>query len=183
MSVFGVDISYQIGGGEPGDDAVVRDIAIAFERAGDKFERFGEFVYPKLIPVFEKAMGEQFEAEGRGPVQGAWTQLSEAYGAWKARKAPGRGLLELSGKLREAMTSSSSPFAEREYSARDFNFGTRNVPYASFHQTGTSRMPSRAPFDFGPETEEEMNRAAASAAREAMKDAGLDEYLTEEGGT
>jgi hypothetical protein len=42
-------------------------------------------------------------------------------------------------------------------------------------------MPPRPPFDFGPETERELVRAAAAGVREAVKEAELDEFATMQG--
>jgi hypothetical protein len=65
-------------------------------------------------------------------------------------------------------------------SGDSLTFGTTGVPYASLHQTGTGRMPSRPPFDFGPDFEAGMQAAAAAGVREAVR-AGSDGLLDFEG--
>jgi phage gpG-like protein len=173
MGVLGFDINWRIGGIEEPDG--LGKVSVAMERAGDNLSRFGEYVFPKLQPVFEEHTKRQMDAEGQGPVAGHWQALSEAYAAWKDDVAPGNPLLQLKGDLYEGLTSSSSPLAHRAYSAAQFNFGTQNVPYASFHQTGTHRMPARPPFDFNEEQlQQDTQRAGIEGVREAMREAGLE---------
>lgn len=173
MSVFGLDVQYSYAG-ESGE-AVMDKLAVAFERAGDNIRDFGRYVFPKLGPVFEAAEERQFAAEGTGPNRGKWAPLSERYAEWKGQVAPGNPLLVLSGKMREALTQSSSPFAKRATAGDTFDFGTQGVEYASFHQLGTGRMPDRPPFDFDNSFERELQDAALDGVREAVADAGLPE--------
>ena len=179
MSVMGLDLGLYIGGTR--DDAAFARMSVAFERAGAELAQFGKHVFPKLTPIFEAAAEGQFEAEGAGPRAGAWAPLSRRYAEWKEEHFPGKGILERTGRLREALTASSSPFAERSYSATDFNFGTRNVQYASYHQVGTEHMVARPFFDFGSDTEEAIRAAALEAAREAVL-GEVGEFVTDETG-
>lgn len=173
MGVLGFDIQWRIGGEEAPEG--LGKVSVAMERAGDNLARFGEYVFPRLQPVFEEHTRRQMDAEGQGPVKGHWQQLSEAYAAWKDGVAPGNPILQLKGDLYEGLTSSSSPLANRQYSAVQFNFGTQNVPYASFHQTGTRRMPARPPFDFNEgQLQQDAQRAGAEGVREAVREAGLE---------
>lgn len=173
MSVLGFDVQWQVGGVSVEDG--LQEVSVAFERGGDNLSRFGEYVFPKLIPVFEQHTQRQMDAEGEGPVAGHWQALSEEYMRWKDGVAPGQPILRLSGDLYEALTSSSSPHAHRDYSSAQFNFGTANIPYASFHQTGTHRMPARPPFDFNETTlQQDTQRAGAEGVREALREAGLE---------
>ncbi len=176
MSVFGLGISYSVRGQD--DELAVQKMAVAFERAGEEFTaaNFGERVFPKLIPVFEKELKEQFAAEGEGPNRGAWKALSPGYAAWKERVYPGQPKLVATGRMREALTSEGSPFAMRVYSGAQFNFGTQGVEYASFHQTGAGKMPDRPLFDFDVAFERAVQQTALTAAREAIKDSGLGEF-------
>lgn len=177
MSAVAVTLEYQMGTAT--GEQVMERLAVAFERAGAEVADFGQHIFPRLVPVLESAVREQFDAEGRGPAAGAWRQLSEAYAAWKESAHPGQPLLVATGALRDALTVESSPGALRDYSAAQFNYGTQGVEYASFHQTGTSSMPPRPPFDFGPDVEREMVRAAAAGVREAVRQAGLEELGVE----
>lgn len=178
--ISGFHVEYSVGNVPAGEDVLER-MSVAFERAGDNLTDFGKYVFPRLVPVFELELAGQFDAEGRGPAKGAWAQLSERYEAWKALNYPGAGILERTGQMHEALTSSSSPFARREISTDEFDFGTINVPYASFHQSGTAFMPDRPPFDFTDDFERAMAAAAMQGVREAMADAGANEFLSEGG--
>lgn len=115
------------------------------------FQRFAEDVkdvrpaWPAVLNTLRQLEGQQFASEG---AEGgtAWAPLSPKYAAWKARKFPGRRVLVLTGDLRESLTY------ETGYSIADMQplslvFGTA-VPYAIFHQRGTSRMPARKPINF-----------------------------------
>jgi phage gpG-like protein len=168
VSVLGLQMEWTVGP-ETGPDAL-QHLAVAFERAGAEVADLGKHVFPKLGPVFEAAVGEQFDAEGAGPVAGGWAGLSPSYAEWKNGHAPGAPLLVLSGQMRAALTSASSPQALRAWDSTSFSFGTRGVQYASFHQTGTGKMPARPPFDFGPEFEREVTRVTAQGVREAVRE-------------
>ena len=89
----------------------------------------------------------------------------------EGRPLPGQPILVATGALRDALTIDGSTHALRDYSSTQFNFGTQGLEYASFHQLGTSRMPARPPFDFGPDVEREMARAAADGVRKAVREA------------
>lgn len=172
MSAFAVVVQLEVGN-DTGDAAVQR-IVSAFEHASDEISDFGKHVFPRFVPVFEAAEKRQFDAEGEGPYAGHWAALSAKYAEWKQKAAPGQPTLVLSGDLREALTQSSSPLAARDYSASQFNFGTVNVPYASFHQLGTAFMPARPPFDFDGQFEDELERETHLGIVDAVRAGGVD---------
>jgi hypothetical protein len=174
VSVAGFEVTYVIGGTE--DDTAIERLVAAFERGGDELADFGKYLWPKLTPVFEQALAAQFSAEGEGPA-GPWAPLSAQYAAWKQANYPGAPLLVRTGAMHQGLTTSTSPFSRREQQGDSYGFGTQGVTYASFHQTGTSHMPSRRPFDFGSGFETEMSRVGAQAAREAMQHAKLDDFM------
>lgn len=177
MSVLGITVEYRVGS-ETGPDVLQR-LGVAFERAGAELTDLGRNVFPLLTPVFEAAEKRQFDAQGAGPVAGSWNPLSEAYAAWKAKKYPGRPILQRTGALLEALTVASSPFAARDFNASTFLFGTAGVEYASFHQLGTSKMPARPPFDFDPAFEDELQLATRKGINAAIRDSGLDAFVGE----
>lgn len=174
MSVLGLTMEWRIGS-ESGPDVLQR-MSVAFERAGAELVEMGKHVFPLLPAVFEAAEARQFDAEGGGP-HGGWAELSEAYAAWKTEKFPGKPILERTGALREGLTAASTAFGVRDWSASTFNFGTVNVPYASFHQSGTSKMPVRPPFDFDDAFEKDLQTAARKGVNEALKAADLDNFV------
>lgn len=168
MTAYAFTVEVAVGG-DSGEGALQR-FAVAFERAGAAVKDWGRYVFPRLVPVLEGAVREQFDGRGVGP-SGAWAPLSETYAQWKARKAPGMPLMELSGSMREALTNSSSPMAWREWSADAFSFGTVGLRYTGYHQAGTRRMPARPLFDFGPRFEVQLAAAAQAGLREAIREA------------
>lgn len=171
MSVVALSLEYSVGS-DSGEQSVVK-FASAFERAGDNLKDFGRYVFPRVITVLEQAEQGQFNARGKGPAVGAWKPLSTRYAKWKAVHYPGMPLLERSGAMKAGLTQ-SGPYAVRDSSATMMNFGTINVPWASYHQTGTPFMPARAPFDFGPEFEDALGKAAQLGAIDAIRAAGLE---------
>ena len=172
MSVLGLSIEWRIGS-ETGPDTLQR-MGVAFERAGAELVDLGKHVFPLLAPVFEAAEARQFDAEGSGPARGAWADLSEVYAAWKDKKYPGAPLLVATGALREALTAASSPLGARDYSASTFVFGTVGVPYASFHQSGTGKMPARPPFDMDEQFQDDLRTAARKGVNAAIRAADLE---------
>ena len=173
--ISGFRIQYSVRSGED-RPLLMQEMSQAFERAGDELLDMGKYVFPRLVPVFEAAEERQFDAEGQGPNRGAWAALSEQYEAWKSKNFPGQSILQREGRMYEGLTQSSSPYALRRITTDEFDFGTIGVEYSGFHQTGTSRMTDRPPFDFDAEFESDVRRAATEGAREAMQQARVDEY-------
>lgn len=176
--ISGLSIEYRVGNVPSGEDTLQRMTA-AFERAGSELADFGTHVFPKMVPVLEAEVARQFAAEGRGPHAGSWAQLSPAYEAWKGQNYPGRPILERTGALKDALTSSSSSHALRDFSTTAFNYGTEGLDYGSLHQSGTRDMPDRPPFDFTTDFENDVQRVALEGAREALHAAGADEFINE----
>lgn len=173
--IAGLSIEFVAPNGEVGQGVLER-LTVAFERTGDELENFGELVFPRLTPVFEAEMAKQFQSEGSGP-SGHWQQLSADYEAWKSKHYPGNPILEATGRMKEGLTESSSPFATRAFSGNDFEFGTSGVEYASYHQLGTTAgLPARPLFDFSTDFERDLTDAAFEAAREAVQKSGLAEF-------
>ena len=113
------------------------------------FSRFGShtddlrFLWPDVAADFRAIEQEQFQSQGAHSNQ--WQPLSRKYGAWKARKYPGKQILELSGALWKSLTTKGGKHVER--SDKDsLTIGT-SVKYAGYHQRGTRKMPARKPID------------------------------------
>lgn len=178
-TVFGLNLRYYVAGAE--EPLALQQLTAAFERAGDNFQRYGEFVFPRLIPVLEKSAAAQIAAGGRGPNAGRFRRLSPAYAQWKLRHYPGRPILVRTGKMLDALTRSESGVALRYFNRRELIFGSQGLEYAGFHQTGTLQMPARPPFDFGQDFADEVQREAALAARDCAREARLDRLANLEG--
>jgi phage gpG-like protein len=174
VSAIAFTIEYRVGGTvDPG----LKRLAMAFERAGAEVADVGKHILPRVVPVLEAAAGRQFEAEGQGPDVGKWKPLSEAYAAWKAEAFPGEPILQRTGALVSGLVAASAPTANRNITGATLAFGTKDVPYASFHQTGTTHMPSRPPIDLDDEAAKSMRRAVMAGVRDAIKEADRDNFL------
>ena len=180
MSAIVLSVEYQVGNGSP--EPTLTRLTTALERAGAEVANVGKHILPRLIPLFEGEVSKQFEGRGVGPQSGSWAALSSKYAAWKERVTPGRPLLVLSGALGAALTESADTNAERTINGDSLTYGTKGVPYATFHQTGTGKMPARPVFDFSADFEEGMQAAAMAGVREAVREAS-DGLLDFEGDT
>lgn len=98
-----------------------------------------------LRPLWKKWQVAFFAAENDLFIQQPWKELNRRYAAWKAERFPGKGLLQRSGALRNSLTSMST---DHIYKAmpQAMEIGT-GIPYAIYHQQGTSKMPPRPPLD------------------------------------
>lgn len=169
MSAVLLSIEFGIGNGTP-EPSLVK-LTTALERAGLELADVGKHILPKLTPALETSVTKQFDSRGSGPITGAWAPLTEKYAKWKARKYPGKPILELTGALRAALTTSTDSKALRSTVGNSLSYGTKGIEYASAHQTGTPKMVQRPPFDFGPDFEKTIAQAAHDGAREALRSA------------
>lgn len=168
MSAIAFTVEYYVGGqADPG----LRRLAVAFERAGAELADPAKHIFPRVLDVLEDAVRRQFDAEGTGPDSGKWAPLSAKYKEWKDANFPGKPILERYGVLRAALTEGSSPYALRRADSTTLVYGTKGVPYATFHQTGTSKMPERPVFDLDRSAERELRAAALAGVREAVREA------------
>jgi len=168
LSAIALQVEYQVGGGS--SEPTLARLTTALERAGAEVANIGKHVLPRLLPLLETETAKQFDAEGAGPQSGAWAPLSVSYAAWKAAHYPGAPKLVATGTLRAALTGPSAN-ALRSVGGDTLSFGTRGVPYASLHQTGTGKMPQRPPFDFGADFDAGLKAAAMAGVREAVREA------------
>lgn len=112
--------------------------------------RLGEYA-TDLRPLWDRIQEDlrdserkQFDSEGKQSGR-PWAPLSPRYAAWKAKHYPGNGILVRTGRLRIAATGTGGELEVRK-SQREFLWRLL-VPYAKYHQGGTSRMPQRRPVD------------------------------------
>lgn len=168
-----ISLSYGVGG-RWGSTPV--DLKVALERAGDNVARPMRYMAGPITGMLEKALRGRFASEGSGgPVSGAWAPLSVSYAKRKAIAWPGRKKLAASGALRDALTQSTGRGALRESGDSSLGFGTKGIEYASYHQTGTRRMPARPPFDFGgPAFDRDFRSACQVGLIAAIRAAKLD---------
>jgi len=92
---------------------------------------------------FRKIEKQQFEGEGRG---NKWQPLKPSYARIKAKKYPGKKILEARGDLKQSLTTESHPDHVFEEKAQEMSIGTKD-PKARYHQSGTKNMAARPPID------------------------------------
>lgn len=166
MTAIAFTVEYYTGGqADPG----LRRLAMAFERAGAEVADVGKHILPAVVPVLEAATKRQFAAEGQGPDAGNWKPLSARYAEWKEANFPGMPILQRTQALVRGLTDGGASTARRDISGDSLVFGTRGVPYASFHQTGTAKMPARPPIDLDDKAAAELRSAALKGVRAAVR--------------
>lgn len=129
-------------------------LSISFEPGGiakfsRTFTRFAEYVddlsqlFRELGRDFRNRIEpQQFSTEGGE--SGGWASLSPEYEAWKSRHYSGSTILVRTGALRSSLAGKAGSITRiNKWSAE---LGT-SVPYAGYHQSGTSKMPKRPPID------------------------------------
>lgn len=115
---------------EPPLEFILRQTG-AFQAALLDLEPLWELVKPIAASVEE----EQFATQG----EGAWPALSESTLAEKEAGGWPADPLVRTGSLKDSLTD---PGLAADTGPRHMVYGT-DVPYAIFHQEGTSRMPQR----------------------------------------
>lgn len=185
-NVLGFSLRYYVRGNE--SPLALREMSLAYERAGLDMAEYGKRLFPRLIPILEEEVKGQFAAQGRGPNRGKWEPLSYEYRKQKAKLYPGKPILRRTDKMFKGLVESASRFAQRAYSASVMHYGTSGVKYASFHQTGTdeglasasrtkfTNMPDRPPLDFTNGFVGKVQKASLDTVREVVRASRLDRF-------
>src|SRR5580765_3894261 len=121
--------------GEEGEEGLARAFGLMSGAVNDWRPYWAD-----IAAVFYISESARFSSGGFG----TWPPLSDGYARWKAKHYPGRPILVRTGALQESLTSRTGAGAIYEESPLELNLGT-NIPYAKYHQTGTSKMPARPP--------------------------------------
>ena len=95
-------------------------------------------VWEQLADRFIKLQAQNFASQG-ATMSGGWSPLSPQYARQKARSHPGAPILVRDGDLRDSLAGT---LGIREHNRHSMTVGTA-VPYATYHQNGTPRMPAR----------------------------------------
>lgn len=129
-------------------DTFIREIGRLSETLIDNFD------WASLAPIVAEAADRVFASEGRG----RWPQLSKAYGRWKEKNYPGKGILELTGAYRTAATQIGAPGNVVEVGDDHLTYGVEGFDpnYPLFHEDPRegSRLPARPVFELLEEDEE-----------------------------
>jgi phage gpG-like protein len=123
-----------------GGDEIVAVLAEIREATEDLMK-----AWPAVVRKLRQQLRYHFSGEGSTGRAGKWAALSAPYAKWKAKHYPGKPILERTGRLRASLVDSGSHDSLEILSPRFVFVGSR-VPYAGFHQEGTSRMPRRPPI-------------------------------------
>lgn len=126
---------------------VIRFTVMGEEVLARALSRFGEGIsdfrpaWDSIHLNFIQIEEQQFESEGtRGGA--LWPPLSPTYAAWKQKYFPGRPLLQLTGTMWGQLAVGTGLLVEKQPMLLRM---VPTVPYAKYHQTGTSHMPARKP--------------------------------------
>lgn len=124
-----------------GEKLISREIMRTAARAID--------LLPAWIAIgeaIEEVEERLFESEGGTGAGGGWEPLAASTVARKAARGEDQRILHATLALRESLTGKTGD-SIRIMTPSSFAFGTE-VPYAKYHQTGTSKMPARRVVDF-----------------------------------
>lgn len=140
MPPFGFQLTVAFPGLQP--------LTVEMSRLREDIADWRPFWREQFVPALYRQIRESFVLEGAnsGP---RWAALSPAYGAWKQRHAPGRGILVLSGALKASLSNAAAPGAIVRLTNTTAEVGS-SVPHGIFHQVGTRRMKQRPPLRITP---------------------------------
>jgi len=112
-------------------------------------------VWDHVEKVFYDIEEQQFRSEGaRG--NGRWQALSPAYAKVKAKRYPGKPILQARGALYESLTRKTDNSVLQK-DPEEFAIGT-SLFYAQYHQTGGRKLPKRPPIDFSESQRRELTK-------------------------
>ena len=129
-----------------GIDAVIRGIAALEGKIKDLRPFWRDVFAPKYFGTVQDLFNTGGRARGGGGKfkGGAWKALTPKYRVWKEANFPGKPILVREGTLRESLRWSGSVGYGGIFEAHQkFALAGTAVPYAKFHQKGTSKMVAR----------------------------------------
>lgn len=92
-------------------------------------------VWPGVTKAIEREEAVLFVTRGAAGQHGPWDALTKEYRDRKYKRYGAQQIEVATGRLRRALTDSTSGDAIREYMPRSMRFGT-SLPYAIYQQTG-----------------------------------------------
>ena len=128
----------------------------------------------KIRDDFLDEVGDSFSSRGRSTGT-SWAPLSPAYASWKNSAYPGRPLLVLTGRMRDSFRAGSRDLIYNRKQQGQGNFGHKRlplgtrVPYAGYHQSGTSKMPRRPLFVVNRQIANRWGKYLSADLQNAMK--------------
>jgi hypothetical protein len=124
-----------------GEKQINRDLLRVGERAADMRPAFAA-----IVDFWRSETQLQFASQG-GHASGGWKPLKPSTVAEKARRHLRPEILRATDGLFSSLTQKGDPNELLEMTASEVDWGSR-LPYARYHQTGTSKMPRRRPIEF-----------------------------------
>ncbi len=122
----------------------------------------------RVQQAYYKAVKQVFANEGG---RSKWQGLSSPYKEIKAKHYGNMPILQRTKRLYKSMTQMGGE-AIVDKQATEMTLGSR-VPYGGYHQSGTSRMPSRPPIDFTDEQQKEILKPIGDSLRQLVANAKL----------
>lgn len=115
-------------------------------------------LWPEVAKEFYGIEREQFDSIGAKGASGKWAALSKAYAVYKAKKYPGKPILQATGSLFASMTGFDAADSIFRPTATDLTIGTQREG-AIYHQRETSRMPMRKVIDMTDDGKRRLQKA------------------------
>lgn len=118
------------------DDDADRELRVIAAGLGDL-----RSFWPMLVPLVTSWWRRQFETQGAFAGD-PWAPLSPTYAVWKASRAPGKPILQLTGAMKQAV---SRPHRAQTPTSLTLTVDDEKLGH---HQEGGGRLPAR-PVIFG----------------------------------
>jgi phage gpG-like protein len=150
-----------------------------FSRSMDALaQHLGEDLRPMLRAIrdwWHTWQDAVFASEG-GEIE-QWAQLSPKYKEWKEKKYPGQPILQLTGKLRAAMTGDGGSGAWEKVNRKDMTLGIEGIPYWVAHNFPGGKIPQRKFVDTTKQAQVDLEKRylqplLADIKREILRAAG-----------
>ncbi len=125
------------------DTTRAQEIKIGVEKVSQNVQDFRPFWTTYFAGAFYADLQDNFRREGG--LVGGWASLSPRYAAWKTAHAPGRGILELTGVMREALSAPTADYAVFDAQPRSVRIGVTGAVADRLraHQEGLGHLPTR----------------------------------------
>lgn len=98
-----------------------------------------------LKPLWEACAKEFYRQESAHFAAAPFAPLSPAYARRKQAQYGNKPILQATGRLLKSLTVNQPPDSVHRITDTTAEFGS-NVPYLTWHQTGTTNMPARPPI-------------------------------------
>lgn len=143
----------------------------ALQRWASDISDFTPFWNDYFLPSWYALMLRRYGSQGAFSGD-AWAALSARYGAWKAKRWPGKPIGVLTGDTKDSLTSPAGQFAITKATPNSLGVGS-TLEHAFYLQTGTRRMPRRPPMQIDDAFMQDVARLLQRFAADKAKAARL----------